>query len=73
MEARTAVLRPDLHSKETLEFKNKLRAKIVGQEAGIELKKQVTRSGNCCWESWTRPLSHWGITAGWISRRLRSF
>ena len=36
MEARTAVLRPDLHNKETLEFENKLRAKIVGQEAGIE-------------------------------------
>jgi len=35
MEARTAVLRPDLHSKETLEFENKLRSKIVGQEAGI--------------------------------------
>lgn len=26
MEARTAVLRPDLHKKETLEFENKLRA-----------------------------------------------
>src|SRR5213080_584934 len=36
MEARTAVLRPVLHKKETLEFENKLRAKIVGQEAGIE-------------------------------------
>src|SRR5246500_4421523 len=36
MEARTAVLRPVLHNKETLEFENKLRAKIVGQEAGIE-------------------------------------
>jgi ATP-dependent Clp protease ATP-binding subunit ClpA len=35
MEARTAVLRPDLHNKETVEFENKLRAKIVGQEAGI--------------------------------------
>lgn len=36
MDARTAVLRPDLHNKETLEFENKLLAKIVGQEAGIE-------------------------------------
>jgi len=36
MEARTAILRPDLHNKETIEFENKLRAKIVGQEAGIE-------------------------------------
>jgi len=36
MEARTAVLRPDLHNKETIEFEEKLRAKIVGQEAGIE-------------------------------------
>ena len=36
MEAGTAVLRPDLHNKETVEFEDKLRAKIVGQEAGIE-------------------------------------
>jgi ATP-dependent Clp protease ATP-binding subunit ClpB len=36
MEARTAVLRPDLHNKETIEFEEKLRARIVGQEAGIE-------------------------------------
>src|SRR5437773_10376201 len=36
MEARTAVLRHVLHKKETLELENKLRAKIVGQEAGIE-------------------------------------
>ena len=36
MEARTEVLRPDLHNKETIEFEEKLRAKIVGQEAGIE-------------------------------------
>ena len=35
MEARTAVLQPDLRHKETLELENKLRAKIVGQEAGI--------------------------------------
>jgi ATP-dependent Clp protease ATP-binding subunit ClpB len=35
MEARTVVLRPDLRQKETIEFENKLRAKIVGQEAGI--------------------------------------
>jgi ATP-dependent Clp protease ATP-binding subunit ClpB len=32
----TAVLRADMHSKETLEFEKQLRAKIVGQDAGIE-------------------------------------
>jgi ATP-dependent Clp protease ATP-binding subunit ClpA len=32
----TAVLRPELHNKETAEFAEKLRLKIVGQEAGIE-------------------------------------
>lgn len=36
METRTAVLRPDRHHKETLEFQNQLRTKIVGQDAGIE-------------------------------------
>src|SRR5215472_7727129 len=35
MEARTVVLRLDLNQKENIEFANKLRAKIVGQEAGI--------------------------------------
>lgn len=36
MKSGTAVLRPDMHSKQTLEFENQLRAKIVGQDAGIE-------------------------------------
>lgn len=36
MKASTAVLRPDLHNKETIEFEEQLRAKIVGQDAGIE-------------------------------------
>lgn len=36
METGTAVLWPDPHHKETLEFENQLRAKIVGQDAGIE-------------------------------------
>lgn len=36
METGRAMLRPDMHSKETLEFENQLRAKIVGQDAGIE-------------------------------------
>ena len=36
MKTGTAVLRPDMHSKETLEFENQLRAKVVGQDAGIE-------------------------------------
>ena len=36
MKSGTAVLRPDMQSKETLEFENQLRAKIVGQDAGIE-------------------------------------
>ena len=36
METGTAVLRPDMHSKETIAFENQLRAKIVGQDAGIE-------------------------------------
>jgi len=43
MEARTAVLRPNLRNKETLEFEDKLRAKIVGQEAGIEGWLGLTR------------------------------
>lgn len=36
METGTAVLRPDMHSKETLGFENQLRAKIVGQDARIK-------------------------------------
>ena len=36
METGTAVLRPEMHSKDTLEFENQLRAKIVGQDAGIK-------------------------------------
>lgn len=36
METGTAVVRPDRHSNEALEFEDQLHAKIVGQDAGIE-------------------------------------
>src|ERR1700745_1767599 len=43
MEARTVVLRPDLRQKETIELENKLRAKILWQEAGIPALVELFR------------------------------